>query len=132
MPEVTSMQDTFKKVGEHDEIIHRGILPRVEALEKEHLVFKQEMSDLKSDILGMQKGQKELEVTVMKDGKETRDLLKPFADHVLRQVEFEAQTEKEIVIKKMDTKEKVTIAFYGALGTGGIATIIVAIIALLQ
>lgn len=127
---VNSMQETFKKVGEHDEIIHKGILPRVVALENEHLVFKQELTALKADIVGMQKGQKELEVTVMKDGKETRELLKPFADHVLKQVEFGAQTEREIKIKKLDAKDKAAVAFYGALGTGGLGTIIVGIIAL--
>ncbi|MDN4495600.1 hypothetical protein [Ureibacillus aquaedulcis] len=64
--------------------------------------------------------------TVMKDGKETRDLLKFFADHVLRQVEFGAQSQKDIVaIKRMDTREKILTALF----VGGIAGIITALVA---
>lgn len=129
---VGSMQDAFEKVGEHHELIHRDIIPRVEVLEKEHSVFKQEMTALKSEIIGMQKGQKELEVTVMKDGKETRELLKPFADHVLSQAQYGAQTEREIAIKKLDTKDKIAVALYGAVGSGGLVTIVAGIIALFK
>lgn len=129
---IKMMEEQGKTLEKHDNAINVEILPRLEILEKEHQVFKQEMTSLKSDLINVQKGQKELEVTVMKDGKETRDLLKPFADHVLRQVEFEAQTEKEVVIKKLDRKEKAVMAFWGAVGTGGLATIVAAIIALLQ
>ena len=43
-----------------------------------------------------------MEVTVMKDGKETRELLKSFTDHALKQMEYDAQTEREIAIKKLD------------------------------
>lgn len=139
MTQTEGSASMFKIVEDHDieirkqgKTINEGILPRLEVLEKEHLEFKQEMTSFKSDLIGVQKGQKELELTVMKDGKETRDLLKPFADHVLRQVEFEAQTEKEVVIKKLDRKEKAVMAFWGAVGTGGLATIVAAIIALLQ
>lgn len=132
MQEVTSMQEAFKKVGEHDVVIHQDILPRLEILEKEHLVFKQEVTSLKTDMANVQKGQKDLEVTVMKDGKETRDLLKPFADHALKQMEFDAQTKKEIAIKKLDNKDKATVALYGAIGSGGIVTIIAGIVALFK
>lgn len=126
------MQEAFKKVGEHDVVIHQDILPRLEILEKEHLVFKQEVTSLKTDMANVQKGQKDLEVTVMKDGKETRDLLKPFADHALKQMEFDAQTKKEIAIKKLDNKDKATVALYGAIGSGGIVTIIAGIVALFK
>ncbi|WP_409295193.1 hypothetical protein V1498_18190 [Peribacillus sp. SCS-26] len=48
---------------------------------------KQEISSLQKELMGVQKGQKELELTVMKDRKETTEQLRPFVDHVLRQVE---------------------------------------------
>ncbi|MFF2857739.1 hypothetical protein [Peribacillus sp. NPDC058002] len=118
-----------KKVQEHDQTINENILPRLEGLELEQATFKREISSLKTDLMGVQKGQKELEVTVMKDGKETRDLLKPFADHVLKQAEFEYQTEKDIAIKKMDTREKV---FFSIFGTGGAAGIIAAIVTFIK
>ncbi|MFF2460144.1 hypothetical protein [Peribacillus simplex] len=118
-----------KKVQEHDQTINENILPRLEGLELEQATFKREISSLKTDLMGVQKGQKELEVTVMKDGKETRDLLKPFADHVLKQAEFEYQTEKDIAIKKMDTREKI---FFSIFGTGGAAGIIAAIVTFIK
>ncbi|AMW98462.1 hypothetical protein [Rummeliibacillus stabekisii] len=127
-----TLEEHDEQLQQHGKVIHQDILPRLEILEKEHLVFKQEMTSIKSDLIGVQKGQKDLEVTVMKDGKETRDLLKPFADHVLKQVEYEAETEREIQIKKLDLKGKVTVAFYGAIGSGGIATIILGILALFK
>ncbi|WP_150284174.1 hypothetical protein [Rummeliibacillus sp. TYF-LIM-RU47] len=125
-----TLEDHEEQLHQHGEVIQQDILPRLEILEKEHLVFKQEMTSIKSDLIGVQKGQKEVEVTVMKDGKETRELLKPFADHVLKQVEYEAETEREIQIKKLDGKDKVIVALCGALGTGGLATIILGILAL--
>ncbi|MFG3611009.1 hypothetical protein [Rummeliibacillus stabekisii] len=127
-----TLEEHKEQLQQHGEVIHQDILPRLEILEKEHLVFKQEMTSIKTDLIGVQKGQKDLEVTVMKDGKETRELLKPFADHVLKQVEYEAETEREIQIKKLDLKGKVTVALYGAVGSGGIVTIILGILAVFK
>ncbi|HCG4535573.1 TPA: hypothetical protein NJY08_004418 [Salmonella enterica subsp. enterica serovar Typhi str. AG3] len=119
----------YKTLESHEKAIHENILPRLEGLEKEHMIFKQEISLLRTDLVSVQKGQKDLELTVMKDGKETRDLLKPFADHVLQQAQFGAQSEKEIAIKKMDTREKIFMTIFG---TGGLAGIIAAMVTLLQ
>ncbi|WP_339212893.1 hypothetical protein [Solibacillus sp. FSL W8-0372] len=126
---IKMMEEQGKTLKEHDKAINVEILPRLEVLEKEHQEFKMEVTSLKSDLLNVQKGQKELELTVMKDGNQTRDLLKPFADHVLKQAEFEAQSEKDIAIKRMDTREKI---FLGIFGTGGVAGIIAAIVTFLQ
>lgn len=128
-PMIKIIEDQSKIIENHDQAINVVILPRLEVLEKEHQVFKHEMASLKTDLINVQKGQKELELTVMKDGKETRDLLKPFADHVLKQAEFEAQSEKDIAIKRMDTREKIFLAIFG---TGGLAGIIAAVVTLLQ
>lgn len=125
MPITEGGNSMYKTVEAHEKAIHDNILPRLEGLEKEHMLFKQEMTSFKTELMSVQKGQKDLELTVMKDGKETRDLLKPFADHVLRQVEFGAQSEKDIAIKKMDTREKILTALFG----GGIAGIITAVVA---
>ncbi|MGD6845216.1 hypothetical protein ACQCVH_22190 [Bacillus infantis] len=113
----------------HDEVINTNVLPRLDALELENAQFKQEMSALKADLIGVQKGQAQLELTVMKDGRETRELLKPFADHVLKQVEFDAQSEKDLKMKKMDTREKILTGVFGA---GSLAGIIAAIVTLIQ
>jgi hypothetical protein len=119
----------LEMLEKHEKEIHDNILPRLEAVEKAQAEFQKEVATIKTDLMGVQKGQKELELTVMKDGKETRELLKPFADHVLKQVEFDAQSEKELKMKKMDTREKVLTGIFGA---GGLAGIIAAIVTLIQ
>lgn len=118
-----------KKLNDHDHVIHENILPRLKNVEDAQLTYEQRMAQMTNDLLSVQKGQKELELTVMRDGKETRDLLKPFADHVLKQVEFEAQTEKDIAIKKMDAREKILTGIFGA---GGLAGIIAAIVTFIK
>ena len=125
-----------KKISEHDEVINNNILPRLKIVEEMQVNFGGEVAALKTDLAKVQtgqanleKGQKDLELTVMKDGKETRDLLKPFADHVLNQAEFDARTKKEVAIKKMDTREKVFLSIFG---TGGVAGIIAGVVALLN
>ncbi|WP_273128107.1 hypothetical protein [Bacillus weihaiensis] len=120
---ITEHDEKFKVVDEELEKHREQILQLQHAQEK----FQSEVTDLKKDLVGVQKGQAQLELTVMKDGKETRDLLRPFADHVLKQAEFEAQTEKDIKIKKMDTREKILTGIFGA---GGLAGIVAAIITL--
>lgn len=129
---IQMLEEQGKTLENHEKAINAEILPRLELLEKEQLVFKQEMTSLKSDLLSVQKGQTELELTVMKDGNQTRDLLKPFAEHVLKQVEFEAQSEKDIAIKKMDTREKILIGFFGAGGIAIISAVISGIVAMLN
>lgn len=120
-----TIENHGEAIDKLDQAVNNEIFPRLEILEREQLQFKQEM-------LNVQKGQKDLEVTVMKDGKETRELLKPFADHALKQMEFDAQTKKEIAIKKLDNKDKATVALYGAIGSGGVVTIIAGFFALFK
>ena len=78
---IQMLEDQGKTLENHDESINKldqavnnEIFPRLEILEREQLQFKQEM-------LNVQKGQKELELTVMKDGQQTRELLGKFVDH---------------------------------------------------
>ena len=112
MPEVTSMQETFKKVGEHDVVIHEDILPRLEILEKEHLAFKQEMTSF-------QKGQKELELTVMKDGQQTRDLLGKFVDHYFGTDDKKLMINEKVTMKRLSRSEKIILGFFAILGGSG-------------
>lgn len=112
MPEVTSMQEAFKKVGEHDVVIHEDILPRLEILEKEHLAFKQEMTSF-------QKGQKELELTVMKDGQQTRDLLGKFVDHYFGTDDKKLMINEKVTMKRLSRSEKIILGFFAILGGSG-------------
>ena len=105
-----------KKVSEHDETINQNILPRIEKLEIE---FHEKVTALTNDVVRVQtgqaelvKGQKELELTVVKDGqanrdviKETKDIANKLLDHVLRVDEKEKDIESEIVRKKAEAKE---------------------------
>ena len=99
-----------KKVSEHDDAINQNILPRIEKLETE---FHEKVTALTNDVVRVQtgqaelvKGQKELELTVVKDGqanrdviKETKDITNKLLDHVLRVDEKEKDIESEIVRK---------------------------------
>ena len=105
-----------KKVNEHDDAINQNILPRIEKLETE---FHEKVTALTNDVVRVQtgqaelvKGQKELELTVVKDGqanrdviKETKDIANKLLDHVLRVDEKEKDIESEIVRKKAEAEE---------------------------
>ena len=144
-----------KKVNEHDDAINQNILPRIEKLETE---FHEKVTALTNDVVRVQtgqaelvKGQKELELTVVKDGqanrdviKETKDIANKLLDHVLRVDEKEKDIESEIVRKKAEAAElraneqlksdsEIRKARWeltgkvlaGVLGAGGLITIIV-------
>lgn len=118
-------------LNSHEEIIHKNILPRLDVLEEAQNAFRQEVTMLKADLVGVQRGQAQLEVTVMKDGKQTRELLKQFVDHYFKQDDEEVQAEKDkiqaekdIKIKKMEAREKI---YAGVFGVGGLAGIITAV-----
>ena len=105
-----------KKVSEHDDAINQNILPRIEKLETE---FHEKVTALTNDVVRVQtgqaelvKGQKELELTVVKEGqanrdviKETKDVANKLLDHVLRVDEKEKDTESEIFRKKAEAAE---------------------------
>ena len=147
-----------KKVSQHDEAINQDILPRLEKLEKVTTEFQEKVSGLTNDVVRVQtgqaelvKGQKDLELTMVKEGqanreviKETKDVANKLLDHVLRVDEKEKDTEAEIVRKKAEAEEiraneqlksdsEIRKARWemagkiltGVLGAGGIITLIV-------
>jgi hypothetical protein len=109
-------------LNSHEEIIHKNILPRLDVLEEAQNAFRQEVTLLKSDLMGVQRGQAQLEVTVMKDGKETRALLKQFVTHVLGQDEKETQAEIDRGKQKWEIIGKVAVAL---VGSGGLLYLVV-------
>lgn len=113
----------------HEELIHGNILPRLDVMEKEHKAFREEVTTMKSDLMGVQRGQAQLEVTVMKDGQETRALLKQFVDHYFKQDSDEAQAEKDLKIKRLEARQNIMTAIFGA---GGLAGVVSAIVALMK
>ncbi|OKL36984.1 hypothetical protein [Domibacillus mangrovi] len=111
---------------EHEQLIKEDILPRLKRVEDAQIDFTKQVESIKAS-------QTSLELTVMKDGKETRELLKPFADHYLNQVTAETESKKDIKLKQLDTREKIIVGVAsGVLGTGGLAGIITAIVMLIN
>ena len=117
------------KVKQLDETVYHDVIPRIEAVEKIQQQLITEVPQIKTDLAKVQTGQAELQLAVLKDGKETRKLLEPFAAHYLSDLDQQRQNEKDIKIKKMETREKIIVAVAGGLfGTGGLAAIILAVL----
>ena len=140
-------KDMEKKVHEHDEVIKDNILPRLDKVESVQAQFQQEVAAIKNDLMTVQsgqvsleKGQKELELTMIKEGQlnreimnENKDLSAKLLDHVLGKDERESKAETERKKKesqaKIDRKKqiweiigKVSVVLAG--GTGILAVII--------
>lgn len=95
---------------------------RLEGIEKAQQDFKLQMESIKTS-------QKSLEVTVMKDGQQTRDLLTKFVDHYFSTDEIMFKSQEKVAMKRLSTKEKVILAVIGSLvGSGGILMSIAAIL----
>lgn len=105
----------------HEELIHRNIIPRLEEVEKAQVDFNKQVAEIQSS-------QQNLELTVMKDGQETRGILKQFVDHHLRIDQTKLDTQRDslmsnerITLKRLSTKEKVWIAIIGGItGSSGL------------
>lgn len=136
-----------EKVTEHDSIIHKNLLPRVEALETFASGFTEKVSTLSNDVVRVQtgqaelgKGQKELEMTVksendksreaIKEAKEATDETKKIAnrllDHVLEQDTKKKETDAEIRKTRWEIFGKAVVVLAG--GSGLIALIIQAFV----
>lgn len=112
-------EDLIVKVEAHNEAIHGNILPRLQQVEETQKLFTMQLSELQSNMQKVQTGQANLELTVMKDGQATRDLLNKFVDHFFTKDKQEAQIEERITIAKLSTKEKIIVGIFGAIGAGG-------------
>lgn len=111
-----------KMVINHEELIKGDILPRLEIVEKAQADFTQQVETIKAS-------QTSLELTVMKDGQQTRDLLTRFVDHFFKTDEQMIKTKEKVTLRKLGTKEKVLLALIGALvGSGGVLMSIAAIL----
>lgn len=130
---MTKSKEELEMLGRHDELIHHDILPRLEKVEKAQLDFNNQVSELKSS-------QTNLELTVMKDGQETRSILNKFVDHYFASDKERFQTERDIIhkderitLKRFSTREKIVLGIVGALaGSGGILAGIAALIQLFK
>lgn len=99
-------------LNSHETIINENILPRLKAVEEGMAAFQQEVSNIKTDLMGVQKGQAQLEITLLKEGQlnreimnENKELTNRLLTHVLNKDEKESQA--EIEEKKADQQSKI-------------------------
>ena len=116
---IQMLEDQGKTLENHDESINKldqavnnEIFPRLESLEREQLQFKQEM-------LNVQKGQKDLELTVMKDGQQTRELLGKFVDHYFGTDDKKLLMNEKVTMRRLSRSEKIILGFFAILGGSG-------------
>lgn len=127
-------------LNRHDELIHHDILPRLEKVEKAQLDFSTQVEAISSQVSEIKSSQTNLELTVMKDGQETRGLLTKFIDHsfAVDKAKLDAQRDvihrdERITLKRFSTREKIVLGVVGAFaGTGGILAGIAGLLQILK
>ncbi|WKA57146.1 hypothetical protein QWY16_11605 [Planococcus shenhongbingii] len=120
----------FKTVEQHDLLIKGDILPRLEKVELIQSETKSEIQDVKSEVLGVEtevttirSAMSGIELTVLKDGAQTRALLHRFVDHYFDS-DGKAFVSRETATKiKFGTKEKVWLAVIAVFASGGVTII---------
>lgn len=111
---------------EHDEIIKMDIMPRLRQVEQAQV-------DTKYQIDKIQNSQQSLELAVLKDGQETRNILNRFMDHFFYTDKEKIKSDAKVTLKRLSTKEKVLLAVVGSLcGAGGLLATIVSIMQILN
>lgn len=120
------MQETFEKVIQHDELFHEEVLPRLKKLEEVQEEFRVEIGKITAS-------QTSLELTVMKDGQQTRDLLGRFVDHYFGTDDKKLVMKEKFTLKRLSTTEKIIVGFIVALGgSGGILAGIAAVVQMIK
>lgn len=123
---MTQTQEDINMLQRHEEIIHRDILPRLDRFEKAQLDFSNQVESIKSSQTG-------LELTVMKDGQETRNLLNKFVDHFIGVDKDKLAINERVTLKRFSSKEKITLAVIAAIaGSGGLIAAIVTLVEALK
>lgn len=120
----------FKTVEAHGELINKDILPRLGEVEKkqeEFSSFKEEMkteiTSMKANLEGIKGNLTGMELTILKDGAQTRDiLLNRFVDHYFDADGKAMMTKEKVTLTKIGAKEKIWLAIIGLLAGGGLTT----------
>ena len=116
---VGSMQETFEKVIKHDELFHDEVLPRLKKVEEVQEDFRLEMAEFRVEIGKITASQTSLELTVMKDGQQTRDLLGKFVDHYFSTDDKKLVTKEKVTMRRLSRTEKIILGFFAILGGSG-------------
>ncbi len=100
---------------------------RIIALEEFQIQTNKNIEELKQSQMQTQNSVVKMENTVIKSANDTREILQPFAEHVINQAKFNAQTENDFKVKKLETRQRIII---GVFGGGGLAGVVAALVAL--
>lgn len=130
MPGTKEATSVYTTLNEHNDLIHNDILPRLGKVEdsqegnaSELQLVKAELQGVKAEVTAVRNAQSSLELTVLKDGQHTRDLLNQFVNHFFKVDGQQLESKKEITMRKLSKSEKISIAFISMLGGGGIVAI---------
>ena len=120
------MQETFEKVIKHDELFHEEVLPRLKKLEEVQEEFRVEIGKITAS-------QTSLELTVMKDGQQTRDLLGRFVDHYFDTDNKKLVMKEKVTLKQLSLRAKILLGLIAVLGgSGGILAGVAAVIEIIK
>ena len=128
--EPTSMNEMFTMLGEHDDLIKKDIMPMITELKSSQAEntdeiqgIKSELQGIKAEVTAVRNAQSSLELTVMKDGQHTRDLLNQFVAHYFSADGKVFKSTEKVTIQKMTTKEKLWLGFFTVLTAGGMTAL---------
>lgn len=121
-------EEELTMLERHDELIHHDILPRLEKVEKAQVDVSAQVQAITNQVTEIKASQTSLELTVMKDGQETRGILNKFVDHYFSSDNERLATQRDVIhrderitLKRFSTREKIVLGIVGAFaGTGGI------------
>ncbi|MEK4024489.1 hypothetical protein [Sporosarcina sp. FSL W7-1283] len=124
----------------HDELIHHNILPRLEEVEKSQLNVSAQVQEITSQVKEIKSSQTNLELTIMKDGQETRGIQSRFMEHYfevdMQKMKMKSDVihkDERITLKRFSTREKIVLGIVGAFaGTGGILAGIAGLLQILK
>lgn len=115
-------EEDIQMLHRHDEMIREDILPRLKNVEDAQIDFTKQVESIKAS-------QTSLELTVMKDGRETRSILNKFVDHYFATDKDKLVIEERVTLKRLSSKEKIVIALLGTIaGSGGLIAAIAVLV----
>ena len=123
------MASMFEK---HEEQINKDILPRILHLEKAHKETTDKLDGVINQVNDMQKGQMQLENTVLKETKSMQDLqlqgqqkVDKVFDVLLELVRVNKESDTTVSVAKLDMKTKIVVGVLSTIfGASGLLELI--------